>query len=265
MARNRIAFSEVPALLHETRNLHKLQTLNLIAAGVHLALIFTLIQIGMAYSVNVLSVDTSYDKAGQTVVQSQELFTVNILYVVISYLGLAALAHILTATVFWKRYQNYLRQHRNPMRWIEYSLSCSLMLVALSLGSGIASAGVLFAIFIASMTMNLCGLAFENVNRKIGKVHWSPFIIGSILGSLPWILMFIHLYGFNQSSEAGLTNPVTIHWITLIIFALFPLNMFLSAKRIGPWKSYVSTEMGYITLSFSAKTLLAVLLYFNIV
>ncbi|MCJ7491262.1 MAG: hypothetical protein MUP15_03785, partial [Dehalococcoidia bacterium] len=42
-----------------------------------------------------------------------------------------------------------------------------------------------------------------------------------------------------------------------VFYNIFPLNMFLQYKRIGPWRDYLFGERGYIMLSLTAKSLLA--------
>jgi hypothetical protein len=61
--------------------------------------------------------------------------------------------------------------------------------------------------------------------------------------------------------------PGFIYAITIIQFLLFfsfAINMALQYARIGRWRHYVHGEVVYIVLSFTAKSLLAWLIFANI-
>lgn len=42
-----------------------------------------------------------------------------------------------------------------------------------------------------------------------------------------------------------------------VLFNLFPINMIMQYKKIGPWKNYLYRERAYIILSLVAKSVLA--------
>ena len=245
------------------RDIRALRTYNLIVAAVHLGLLFMFFQINISRPVTVVSTKTQASADNVITSVTESVFAIDIFTVIATYLGIAILAHLLVATLLWKRYVTYLKQHRNPLRWIEYSLSCSLMLVALALSVGMADYAVLLAVFGLSFAMNICGMIFENIAYKAKHTYWSPFVLGCVLGAIPWALLLTYTY--SDVAMAQLSFPVAISWTVLIIYLLFPLNMYLSALRIGPWKSYVTTEAIYISLSLFAKALLAGLLYFNLI
>lgn len=246
----------------ELKQLKSLRSLNVLAAAFHLALIFALTQIGLDQQVTLQTYTTTFDNTGTASVAVDDVAQIDIGHFVIGYLAIAAVAHVASATVLWRRYVNYIKQHRNPLRWVEYSVSCSLMLVALAISSGIANVYVLVAIFFASAVMNLTGLVFENINRHTGKTFWSPFVLGSVLFVMPWAIMLHHLQS-SQAAQQLFDNAEIVHYVTITLFSLFPIVMALAALRVGPWRSYVTTELSYITLSFVAKSALAMFLYFN--
>lgn len=247
----------------QLRDIGALRTFNLIVAAVHVALLYMFLQIDMSRPVTILSIETSTAPDRAPTTTADTLLSLDIFTVIASYLGIAIIAHVFVATIGWRWYRDFLKQHRNPFRWIEYALSCSLMLVALALGVGMADYAILVAIFGMSFVMNLSGMVFENIAHKSGTTYWSPFVLGCIVGTVPWILLLTHIY--SSAGSMQLDFALAVSWTVLIIYLLFPLNMFLSAKRLGPWQSYVTTEMIYISLSLFAKALLAGLLYFNLV
>lgn len=255
--------ADIEHLQSEQKTFLSLRSLHWIVAGVHLSLAFMLYAIDASSQVAVSMYRTALVD-GKLVATVHEVGQLSLRDVVIAYLVLAAVMHILTATVLHKRYAMYLLEHRNPIRWIEYSISCSLMFVAISASAGYSFLSVLVAMFMASMVMNLLGMVFENVNRAHQRVIWSPFIVGSIIGLLPWLLIGIGLSYFSESARGSIEPQLLGYGFILLIFALFPTNMWLSARRIGPWKSYLTAEIIYIALSLTAKTSLALLIYMNV-
>jgi Heliorhodopsin len=87
--------------------------------------------------------------------------------VVALFLYLAAADHLLMATPpvrAW--YEGQLRRGRNPARWIEYSVSASVMVVLIAMLTGISDIAALVAIFGANAAMILLGLMMERQDRR---------------------------------------------------------------------------------------------------
>ena len=66
---------------------------------------------------------------------------------VAGFLALSALVHLLVCTVWWQRYVADLGRQRNPARWVEYSLSSSLMIVLIAQLVGISDVAALVGLF----------------------------------------------------------------------------------------------------------------------
>lgn len=204
----------------------------------------------------------SYLKFDQTVTKllpnTQEIFTVNLAWFVIAFFLMSAMAHLFIATIYRKEYESNLLIGINKARWFEYALSASVMMVAISLLSGIYDISSLVMIFALDALMNLLGLAMEKENQGKTKINWLTYIIGCIAGIVPWIVFGIYVYGATQYGEGNI--PDFVYWIYVSIFLFFnsfAVNMILQYKKIGPWKDYLYGEKAYIVLSLVAKTLLA--------
>jgi Heliorhodopsin len=169
------------------------------------------------------------------------------------FLLLAAADHLLVATpgvVGW--YEKNLRRQRNYARWIEYSISASLMAVLIALIVGIADIGAMLAIFAANAAMILFGLLMEK-HQSTENTDWTAFWFGSIVGAVPWIAIGIYLFG----SDGAPGFVYGIFASLLLLFFSFAVNMFLQYRRIGPWRDYLFGERAYIVLSLVAKSALA--------
>ncbi|MDX9739537.1 MAG: heliorhodopsin HeR [Candidatus Dojkabacteria bacterium] len=189
---------------------------------------------------------------------TEELFTVNLAWFVIAFFLLSSLAHLFIATTYRKKYESDLKIGINRVRWFEYALSASVMMVAISLLSGIYDISSLVMIFALDAVMNLLGLAMEKENQGKEKPNWLTFIIGCVAGIVPWIVFGIYVYG--SSKFGGGNIPDFVYWIYVSIFIFFnsfAINMVLQYKKIGAWKDYLYGEKAYIVLSLVAKSLLA--------
>ncbi len=184
---------------------------------------------------------------------SETLFEIPIGPAVALFLFLSAIAHFLLATVLYKRYVKNLKNHINPARWYEYSLSASLMIFLIAMLVTIYDIGTLLALFTLTAVMNLLGLVMEIHNQITEKTNWISYKIGCLAGFIPWVIIFIPLI-----TAESVPDFVIVIFITIAIcFNLFAINMFLQYKKIGKWKDYLFGEKMYIVLSLVAKTALA--------
>jgi branched-subunit amino acid transport protein AzlD len=171
------------------------------------------------------------------------------------FLFISAFCHLLVSLpkVFpW--YIRNLGRHINYVRWYEYSLSASVMIVVIASLCGITDLVSLLGLFILTAGMNLFGLVMELHNQSTAKTNWTAFIFGSIVGVVPWAAIILY---FVKSTPAPPTFVYAVVVSLLVLYAMFPLNMWLQYTRKGRWRNYVWGEYGYMFLSLTAKSLLA--------
>ena len=191
---------------------------------------------------------------------SEPLFAVPLAYVVAAFFGLSALAHFLVAFPLRARYEGWLARSHNPMRWAEYALSSTLMIVAIASLTSIKDAGALIAIAGCNASMNLFGWSMEEANIGRKTVQWSHYVFGCIAGIVPWLAIFVTLaLSLNNWVGTETFKPVLISiYVSLFVsFNIFALNMVLQRLKIGRWKDYLHGERSYMILSLVAKSLLA--------
>jgi hypothetical protein len=189
---------------------------------------------------------------------SHTLIDIRIGPLVALFLFISAIAHFLLATVLYKWYVERLKNHINPARWYEYSLSASLMIVIIAMLTSIYDVGTLLALFTLTAVMNLMGLVMELHNQTTKKTNWTSYIIGCIAGFVPWAVIFISLIGAVAASGGRVPDFVIGIYISIaIFFNLFAINMILQYKKVWKWKDYLYGERVYIILSLVAKSLLA--------
>ena len=176
------------------------------------------------------------------------------------FLLLAALDHgLVAAPGLHRRYERWLDRGTNYARWIEYSVSASIMIVLIGLFVGIRDLAAVAALFVANTAMILFGLLMER-QQTPGRADWSAFWFGSIVGLVPWAV--IAVYVAQPPTVPGFVYAITV--VQFVLFASFATNMALQYARIGWWRDYLHGEVAYIVLSLTAKSLLAWLIFANV-
>ncbi|MGZ4594406.1 MAG: hypothetical protein ACXV3C_11090 [Actinomycetes bacterium] len=77
---------------------------------------------------------------------------------------------------------------------------------------------------------------------------------------MPWLL--IAVYVAQPATVPGFVYAITI--VQFVLFFSFAINMALQYAEVGRWRSYVHGEVVYIALSVTAKSLLAWLVFANV-
>jgi hypothetical protein len=181
---------------------------------------------------------------------------------VATFLLLSAVAHFFLATVGYKLYVSNLKKGINPVRFYEYALSSSVMIVLIGMLVGIYDLGAIILIFGINAMMNLFGIMMELHNQNTTKTNWTSFIYGCIAGIIPWIVIVLYFMG-SLSGEGG-KPPAFVYAIIptlFVFFNIFAVNMVLQYKKVGRWKDYLFGERVYIILSLTAKTVLAWIIF----
>ncbi len=188
------------------------------------------------------------------------LFRIPIGYAVAVFILFAAGDHLLTAGPLRGWYERKLDVRANTARWVEYSVSSSIMIVLIAMFVGIWDLAALVAIFGVNTSMILFGLVMER-REDPETADWTAFWSGTFAGLVPWGLLGYYLV------VAGGEVPSFVYVIYLVQFVLFwtfALNMWLQYRQVGRWRDYVHGEYSYIILSLAAKTLLAWLVFGNV-
>ena len=174
------------------------------------------------------------------------------------FLLISAVAHFYLATIGYSTYVKNLKKGMNPVRFYEYALSSSLMIVLIGMLVGIWDLGSMILMFGINAMMNFFGIMMERHNQTTEKTDWHAFVYGSIAGIIPWIVIVLYFLSALSSSDAK--PPAFVYAIIPTIFVFFDsfaINMLLQYKKVGRWKNYLYGERVYIILSLVAKTALA--------
>ncbi len=234
-----------------------LRTWNIVAGFAHLAQLILILILATNFT---LPVTATYMEGppGTPPGDTVTLFNSPIAWGVALFFGLSALFHFLVASpLFFKRYIAGINLSHNYFRWVEYSISSSVMIVLIAQIVGIADVAALIAIFGVNASMILFGWLQEKY-EKPGSGGFLPFIFGCMTGIVPWIIIVIYVVAPGSTSANEV--PPFVYGIIIslfIFFNSFALIQYLQYKQIGKFANYRYGERWYIILSLVAKSLLA--------
>jgi hypothetical protein len=183
-------------------------------------------------------------------------------YLIASFLLMSAIAHATAGWVLRGCYEAWLARGMNPLRWVEYAFSSTVMIVAIAYLSFITDFPALVAIAGCNVAMILFGWSMEAANEGRERVDWKHFIFGCIAGVVPWIAIFSVLWAYSAQADlpAKAQIPGFVYLIIaslFVAFNIFAITMVLQYRKTGRWRDYLVGEKTYMVLSLVAKSLLA--------
>lgn len=238
-------------------NPRKLRRANLIAGALHLAQMVVVLALSNDFTLPIVA-RYMEGPPGTTFAEPIVLLDAPIGLTVAIFLGLSAFFHFLVSSPqFFARYSAGLEKNHNYFRWVEYSISSSVMIVLIALITGVSDVAAIVAIFGANASMILFGWLQEKYESP-GNGGWLPFIFGCIAGVVPWLALIFYVLSIGGPSDTA--APAFVYGIVISIFLFFnsfALVQWLQYKKVGKWSDYLRGERTYITLSLVAKSALA--------
>ena len=239
-------------------SLNKLRTLNRTAGLLHLASFIAIILLANDASLPVNATYLTEAPGTGNFSPAVQLFNLNIGYMVASFLFLSAFFHFfITSPKIFPRYTEGLSKHINVYRWVEYSLSSSIMVIVILQLNGVTQISTLIAVFGVNVSMILFGWLQEKYTTP-GNGDLLPFWFGCIAGIVPWVVVIfnlLHPKGPAETSVPGFVYGIVIS--LFILFNCFAIVQWKQYKAKGKWANYLHGERIYIVLSLVAKSLLA--------
>ncbi len=240
----------------------RLRVYNGVMAVLHAAQAVAVLVLGNAFA---LPVTAQYlnGPPGSGIGEPVELYSFRIAWAVAIFLGISAVSHLVLATVGFTRYAANMRRGRNTVRWVEYSISASVMIVLIAQVTGISDVAALLAVFGVNASMILFGWLQEKYHSP-GDGGWLPFLFGTIVGLVPWVAVVLYVASPANPSDAA--PPAFVYGIIVSLFVFFmsfAVNQLLQYKQVGPWRRYTFGEAAYVLLSLVAKSILAWQIFAN--
>lgn len=129
----------------------------------------------------------------------------------------AALTDIFDNGVLGYRYSDMIAKGKNPLRFIEYSISASIMLMIIAMINGVVDIHLLFCIAVLTASCQLCGLVVEYVDDIIMK--WINHLNGWLtFCAAYWCITRAYLSSVEYSDASP---PDFVYVIVLMLFLLY--------------------------------------------
>ena len=232
---------------------------------------------GIELSLREHSLNFSIDPSNNTVVNtywtSNEIANPSIQTVqslIVSYFFITSGFHAFYASS--EMYDRMIYKSNNYMRWIEYSITSTIMLYVIALLCNVKDTNIYYMIGATNVVMIAQGQAIETAIRDGGD--WvTPMISGFVLLLAEFIaIVRNYIQRLNEAREFSKVNPTATlqnvpGWITymiIVIFAFFSCFGLVSLFGASLDLEYELIEKIYIVLSFIAKATLGFFVGFGI-
>jgi Heliorhodopsin len=151
----------------------------------------------------------------------------------------------------------------NPLRWMEYSISSTIMVYVIAIIFGISSKQHLLSIIISSIVMISTGYLIEKSKGTLQSIYnYLGFgLFFWIWGSIGYKLFLDNEHYFS-GGEGFLVQ--TVYSLLMVLFLCFGVNSVFATLKLGEWKDYIFVEKTYTALSIISKSLLVWILWAGI-
>lgn len=207
------------------------------------------------------------------------------------FFALSALAHLVillfnfydSGTVWTGWYFRWIDQCKNPLRWVEYAVSASIMLLTIAYTSGINGIYVLITLFMLCFTTMVFGWVTEALSRPVRPQpddlstppsRWAtrstfarltPHFLGYFPYATIWVILLHSFYYNTRDVHDEIPGFVfAIVWGQLGLFSCFAVVQLVQQSSDWGCRYYYYGEISYCILSFTAKMVLGGLLIGNI-
>jgi len=239
-----------------------------------------------SFDIPIARVQTGWPLGSETSSTVASALTLRIDALTYAFFGLSALAHLFAVVagafercipIYWR----FLDRGLLYWRWIEYSLSASIMIVAIGVILGVREEKVLILLFVSMATIQISGglvTEFTNATSDNGERWSEPRYIKRMAPHLATLPLYVTCWGilvasfYQQIDDLKLANPdladkmpdfvPVMIWGSVIIFSLFtfPQAIYMALSPTKYWQ----TEIWYCVLSLVSKVFLGSLLWINV-
>ena len=173
---------------------------------------------------------------------------------------------------FGTGYTYVVKNQNNFFRWIEYSITATLMLYIIALTSGVKDTNVYLLLYATNIAMIALGQQVEVAVRD-GKDWITPMVTSflllfaefSVIARSFWsrLAQVDTFLDENPSISNGRRIPKWLNAMIIILFLFFSCFGFLSLYASIRGTPYETVEKGYIILSFAAKATLGMFIAYG--
>lgn len=180
---------------------------------------------------------------------------------IISFFGVTASFHLFYFLNPGNVYLKAVERGNNYFRWIEYSISATIMMVIIAVLSGVKDVQNYFLLVTNAFAMIWTGQWYETSK---GPDRWISIVVGFVLllGAFEVIWNSFKLR-LSEAREAGFNLPGWL-WATVIVLFIFYASFgFVPISQSIFGGNYRTYEKTYLTLSLASKATLGMLVAYG--
>ena len=243
--------------------------LNAIACVLHAssfiaALAMSIVFASQSFQAEITSDFRRYDAnaTGRFSSEVRSLNTYPLIWVDLPFPIITAIFHgvIAFSPVVWKYYrESVFEEGGNPLRWIEYSITASLMIWVIMQLSGVTNILTLLVVGIfGNIALQWQGYLQERMKGR----SWIPTAVGWIIFMGQWIIILSYFFtAITSPRPADVAQvPWFVYTIVIGLFFLFATFGLIQLAYMTGWprfmKSAYAQEIAYLVMSFTAKLFL---------
>jgi hypothetical protein len=162
--------------------------------------------------------------------------------------------------VVWKYYkESVFEEGGNPLRWIEYSITASLMIWVIMQLSGITN---LFILLVVGIFGNIALQWQGYLQERMKGRSWVPTAVGWLIFLGQWIIILAYFFTAITSPRPADVQrvPWFVYSIVIGLFFLFSTFGLIQLAYMAGWPRFMKTayaqEIAYLVMSFTAKLFL---------
>lgn len=169
------------------------------------------------------------------------------------------------------KYNQIIAGKNNYFRWIEYSITSTMMLYVIALSSGVKDTNIYAMLLANNVAMIAMGQLIEE-NLRDGKPWWIPMVVSFALLLSEFAIIarsfWARLKEVNDFLKQNPSNdskgiPSWLNAMIIVLFLLFSCFGFISLYGAYSGVKYESIEKLYLIFSFVAKATLGFFLAYG--
>ena len=194
-----------------------------------------------------------------------ETYDLNVSVVCFLFAFWSGLIHLLTVSVFWNNvYKTDMSKGISRLRWSDYVISASLMIVFIAIFSGVVDVYSLLLL----ATLQALVVVFGYISEKsiTTRDQWMWFLVAFGAYIIQWTPIVTTFFKGIDSIPEDESSVKRILYAGLFAFAGI-YTSFAAVSAVNIWtkyKYYYAVEIAYVILSLVSKTLLHWVLFYSL-
>lgn len=199
--------------------------------------------------------------------EGEKVATLSMPWLIGLFFGVTAVAHLYYATNAFgtKLYESHVRvQGQNPVRWIEYGISATIMIIIIATLSGVKDFdALLFIIFGTVVVMGQGAIVEHQVAVRGAKWNdatvWQSTAIGWAMLTLIFVVIMTNFSKrLNEVDSFGIPIPKWLIFVSLPMIAWFASFGIVQLVQLIKGGAYIKYEFAYTVLSLASKLFLGI-------